>query len=253
MLRVKDIFSWKDVKFREQQFNMQGMSMLFTLMIVSVVLSVLFIFGPLLVMRKRVPIPMGSGAVGLLFFASIGFGYILIEIGQLQRLIIFLGHPIYSITVVIFSMLLASGIGAIASSAWTGGKRLKGTHIAILMSAIALLILFVVYLQPGILSGFEQEGIYTRIGVSLLFLMPLGFFMGFPFPVGLSLTSALYKEHTPWFWAINGAASVMSSVLSICISITWGFTVTLLAGLLCYLVAFAALLALSSMRSRAGR
>ena len=203
-------------------------------------------------MRKRAPIPAGSGAVGLLFFASIGFGYILVEIGMLQRLIIFLGHPIYSITVVIFSMLLASGIGAMVSSAWTRGGRLKPAHIAVLMSVLALLLLFVIYMQPGILSGFEKNGIYTRIGVSLLFLMPLGFFMGLPFPFGMSLTSTLYKEHTPWFWAVNGAASVMSSVLSICISITWGFTATLTVGLIFYLAAFVTLLALSSMRSRAG-
>ncbi len=250
MLRVKDLFNWKNLGHMEQQFNLKGISMLFTLMIVSVVLSTLFIIAPLIVMRKKVPMPAGGGALGLLFFSSIGLGYILVEIGMLQRLIIFLGHPIYSITVVIFSMLLASGVGAMVSNRWTKGGRIKSSTILVLMLVLIAMMAFVAFLQPSILAGFETVGIFGRICVALLFLLPLGFFMGLPFPFGMSIGNAAFKGHTPWFWAVNGAASVVASVLSVCLSITWGFTATIGAGLVAYIFATLVLLAFRSAGSK---
>ncbi len=250
-LRIKDLLEGKNFKFREQWFSAEGVTMLLVLMVVSVFLCAAFIFGPLLFAKRRAPLPTGGGAVGLLFFGSIGFGYILIEIAQLQRLIIFLGHPVYSITVVIFAMLLSSGVGSVASGLWTRGGGLKASHIAVLMAALITLLGLTLYFQPGILAGFERNGIGARIALSLIFLVPLGFLMGLPFPFGMSLASKSFKEHTPWFWAANGATSVVSSVLSVCISITWGFTATMAAGLAFYAVAaIALLLFLSVSRQR---
>ncbi len=251
-LRIKDIIGGKRFSLNEQRFSAEGVTMLLVLMVISIVLCVVFIFGPLLVSKARAPLPAGGGAVGLLFFASIGFGYILVEIAQLQRLIIFLGHPIYSITVVIFSMLLFSGIGSIASTYWTKGGRLRPAHIAVFLSALIILLAFTLYTQPGILAGFERNGVMARIGVALLFLAPLGFLMGLPFPFGMSIASSSFAEHTPWFWAINGATGVVSSVLSVCISITWGFTATMAAGLGFYVIAAASLLLFFAV-SRSGK
>ena len=235
MLRFKDLFQGKHLKFREQKFTLEGIAMLYILLGLSIALCVIFIVGPLYVMRKRAPLPKNMGLVGLPFFASIGFGYILIEMSQLQRLIIFLGHPIYSITVVLFSMLLASGAGAMASNLWI--KRPRPSHVLIPMAILIGLITFMVYIQPSIFNSFEKTGIAGRVGISLLFLLPLGFFMGIPFPLGMEFAMARFKEHTPWFWAVNGATSVVSSVLSVCISIAWGFTATMKAGLLFYILA----------------
>jgi hypothetical protein len=259
MLRLKDLFKGKHLEFQEQRFNLTGISMLYILrfnltgismlyilLVVTVVLSVVFIIGPLFLMRDRVPLPKKWGLVGLVFFASIGFGYILVEISQLQRLIIFLGHPIYSITVVLFSMLFASGLGAMASNMWTQ-KMQRSFPVFISMAILLGLLVFVIYMQPGILKVFEKSTLYIRISIAISFLMPLGFFMGLPFPIGMELAVARSKEHTPWFWAINGATSVVSSVLSVCISIAWGFTATLKVGFFSYLFAATFLLVLNSM------
>lgn len=244
MLRLNDLFKGKHLEFQEQRFNLIGMTMLYVLLGVSVVLCLVFIIGPLIVHRSKVPLPRGRALVGMLFFASLGFGYIFVEISQLQRLIIFLGHPIYSITVVLFTMLLASGIGALVSNRWMKGRGPQPHHVLIPMTLLLVLILVVLYLQPPVLSWFVTSRIAARIGVSLLFLAPLGFLMGMPFPLGMELASAISKEHTPWFWAINGATGVVASVLSVCISISLGFSATLTAGLIAYLVASFALMVL---------
>ncbi|GMR04908.1 MAG: hypothetical protein BMS9Abin23_0827 [Thermodesulfobacteriota bacterium] len=250
MLRLKDVFSGKDVQFQEQMFNLKGVKMLVVLMIVSIVLSVIFIFGPVLFSGGLRAIPPLAGSSGLLFFASIGLGYIFIEMGQLQRLIIFLGHPVYSITVVIFALLFSSGIGAMVSGLWTGrGRRPGPAVIAVFMALLLIVLIFIIYKQTGILKNFEQAGIYTRIGVSLLFLMPLGFLMGMPFPFGMSIASRHFSELTPWLWAANGAMSVVASVLSVSMSIGFGFTATLQAGLLSYILAAATLIIFSMTRS----
>lgn len=249
MIRFKQLFTGDTLTLKEQKFSFDGVIMLFILMGVSIVLSAVFIFGPLFIFRKKAPLPAGPGAIGLLFFASIGFGYILIEIGLLQRLIIFLGHPIYSITVVIFSMLVSSGLGSMFSSYITK-DGIKAWHIGASMAVILALLVASIYLQPGLLSSFERESIGVRILLSLVFLMPLGFFMGLPFPYGMTLASMSQREHTPWFWAVNGATGVVSSVMSVCISITSGFTATLLVGLGFYVIATITLLAFHSITAR---
>ncbi len=249
MLRLKDLFKGKHFKYQEQRFNLTGIMMLYILLGVSIAMCVIFIIVPLIVMRDRVPLPGKWGLAGLVFFASLGFGYILVEIGQLQRLIIFLGHPMYSITVVLFSMLFASGLGAVASNRWLRNTRTR-TPVFMAMAILLGLLVFTIYMQPPILKAFEASSLNVRIMMSLAFLMPLGFFMGLPFPMGMELAVARSKEHTPWFWAINGATSVVASVLSVCISIALGFTATLKTGLLFYVSATVFLLLLYSMVKR---
>ncbi len=250
MLRPGDLFKGRELKFKEQRFNLEGITMLFVLLIVSILLCVAFIFAPLLYSLKKSAVkpPLGGLSVGLLFFAAIGFGYILVEIAMLQRLIIFLGHPIYSITVVIFAMLVSSGLGSLSSGYITGEKGARPRHITAALTALLVLLVAILYIQPALLKGFVMSGIYTRIAVSLLFLFPLGFLMGLPFPMGMSIAARKLKDFTPWFWAVNGATSVVSSVLSVCISISLGFTATLAAGIFCYVVASASLLALFYLR-----
>jgi spermidine synthase len=249
MLRGADIFKFTAMDFSEQRFTIQGTRMLYILLGVSAVLSIVFIIAPLVYMRKSVPLPSNWALVGLLFFASIGFGYIMIEISQLQRLILFLGHPMYSTTVVLFSMLFASGLGAYTTTKWIKVEQGSKVIIAI-MSLLLVLLIFTIYMQPQILASFVQEGIITRIAISMLFLFPIGFLMGIPFPLGFSIASKSFSAHTPWFWAVNGATSVLSSVLTVCISISWGFTVAMMTGTLCYLLAAISLLGLYAIREK---
>ncbi len=237
MLRLKDALASRGLmKLKEQTFNLMGIVMLFVLAVVSIVLSFIFIFAPLVLAGGRLP---GRGALsGFAFFGAIGLGYIFVEMAQLQRLIIFLGHPIYSITVVIFALLFSSGLGAMASGAFTGkGKRPSARIIALVMAVLLLVLLLIVFAQTAFLGAFIQSGINARIALSLLILIPLGFIMGIPFPIGMTIASNNFSGHTAWFWAINGAMSVVASVLSVCVSIAWGFTATLWVGFICYVLA----------------
>lgn len=252
MLKLRDAFGAGALKFDEQRFSVEGIMMLFILFAVSIVLCIAFIIGPLAYLRlkKRLPpLPLRHGAAALLFFSSIGFGYILVEMGLMQRLIIFLGHPVYSITVVLFSMLLSSGLGAIASARLMRKGLPSGSLIAVLLLVLIGMLAFTLFFQTGVLSAFEKGGIVTRVAVSLLFLVPPGFMMGMPFPFGMSISQKILGEHTAWLWAANGATSVLSSVLAVCVSIVWGFSATIALGLGFYVSATLALIVLSRLAS----
>lgn len=231
MLRLKDVFgNWRD-RFVEQAFNFEAALMLVVLLGLSVLLGSALIAAPLLLRSKTTPLSFSEGWPPLVFFASIGFGYILIETAQLQRLVIFLGHPVYSTTVVLFALLLASGLGAMV---W---KKISVLPAIILVTLVALTI----GVQPAALRSFEHMGVAARILAALGFLIPLGFVMGMLFPTGMKLALARWPAHAPWFWAINGAGSVIASVLSVCLAMGWGFDAAMKAGGLCYILAGAAL------------
>jgi O-antigen/teichoic acid export membrane protein len=92
------------------------------------------------------------------------------------------------------------------------------------------------------LSGFQSQTTPGRIGLTVLILVPLSFFMGMPFGIGLKLANREHKHLTPWFWAINGAVSVLASVLAVIVAISRGIHMTLVLGIISYAVAFAALM-----------
>lgn len=212
-------------------------------------LALLFILGPLLD-RSRAPIAAGPYITGLLFFASTGLGSVLSGAGVFNRLAIFLGKPVYSITIVASSLLLSSGIGAFFSGRWVKGG-IKRSGVLAFTGVVVALLVFIIHLQTGILAEFERNDIAVRITVALLFLIPLGFFMGVHLPFGLSVASRSLREHTPWFLAIGFAAGAVGPLLAACISATMGFTMTLKAGLWFYTLAAFSLAAFNALTVRA--
>ena len=171
------------------------------------------------------------------FFLGIGFGFMLVEISQMQRLIVFLGHPIYSLAVVLFSLLLSSGLGSFSTQKIINSPSFKaaGTRrMALLLSAIVVFGL----LTPYVISVFQGASTAMRIAISVIILCFLGFFMGMPFPLGMKMASAKSSQVTPWFWGINGAASVCASVLAIVIALGSGISTTFWTGFICYIAAF---------------
>ena len=178
----------------------------------------------------------------LLYFVAVGLGYILVEITFILRFVLFLGHPTYALTVVIFLMLLASGLGSFVSRRWILGAR--SAWIPLVLIA-ALLAVYAGLLTP-IFNLFMGSPILVRLGISAVLLLPLGFVMGIPFPSGLR---ALARRSLPnpgqegnenpleWAWAMNAGASVLGSVLAIFIAIQFGLKATLLCGSAAYLCA----------------
>ena len=237
MLRLKDAFSRKPFKFNEQRFNFIGVFTLVVLLIIAIVLSIIFIIIPVAINFKRKGLSIFKQMhIFVLFFAMIGLAYIFIEMSQIQCLTVFLGHPIYSMTVVLFTLLLSSGLGSMVSEFWR--QKSWGTLHYLLPLLILLLIgIFIISIQTDLIQKFIITGKATRITVAVLFLLPLGFFMGFPFPLGMSLALSIFPQYAPWFWAINGATSVVASVAAVCISIAYGINMTFKIGLVCYFMA----------------
>ena len=157
-----------------------------------------------------------------------GFGFILVEISLIQRFVLFLGHPTYALTVVVFLLLLSSGAGSVAARyRITGGGK-----VLPLLGLISVLIVGYVVLLPWLLAAAVGLPFAIKLVISALVLAPLGFLMGMPFPTGLRLVKTV-----EWAWALNAAASVLGSVMAMIIAIHFGLTVTLLCAAVAYLLA----------------
>lgn len=176
----------------------------------------------------------------LIFFAAIGTGFMTIEISQMQRLAIFLGHPTYSLSVVLFSLLLSTGIG----SYWTASfpsTELGKKGLLCLLLLIVTVSAFGVATVP-IIRQFESSSNAIRILVAGLLLTPMGIFMGTAFPLGMKLASKKLPDMTPWFWGVNGATSVWASILAVFLAILWGISFSFWIGCAFYAIALLAFL-----------
>jgi len=172
----------------------------------------------------------------LSYFIAVGLGYILVEITLIQRFVLFLGHPTYALTVVIFLMLLASGAGSLTARRLTAGTRaLKPVLLIIVIAVVAYL-----GLLPVILRSLVGLNFAVKLLVSGALIVPLGFVMGMPFPTGLRLldeSSIGTNGLTEWAWAMNASASVLGSVLAMVIALHFGLNVTFFCGALAYALA----------------
>ena len=170
---------------------------------------------------------------GTAYFALIGVGFMMTEIALLQRMSVFLGHPVYALSIVLFSLILSTGVGSLASE--RAPLATSGRLIA--WSGLTSLYLFTLPAWlPGVLLHLESADLLIRAGLAVLVLTPAGFLMGFGFPTGMRLASKVDRRPTPWFWGINGAAGVLAASVAVMISISFGIDTTLRVGAICYLL-----------------
>jgi hypothetical protein len=189
-------------------------------------------------------------AFPLLYFVAVGMGYILVEIAFIQRFVLFLGHPTYALTVVIFLLMISSGAGSLFSRLWLPRPEMGWVPLSLV---IATLLVYVFFL-PTRLAQLVGLDFGLRLLVSGVLLIPLGFVMGMPFPRGLRALAAMPAPEFPasqdnaveWAWAMNAGASVLGSVLAMVIAIQFGLTATLACGAAAYLLALALMPALRS-------
>jgi hypothetical protein len=176
------------------------------------------------------------------YFSCLGIAFMLVEVGMIQRLTILLGNPTYGLSVVLFSLLLASGAGSyfVQILCDRGVKTKRLMFICLLASSILVVssALFCNYALPAL----DSTTLLQRILVAVLVASLPGFFMGWAFPLGLNYFTKDNKELGPWLWALNGATSVLGSIFAAIISITYGIKVTIASGGLLYLLALAGLL-----------
>ena len=162
----------------------------------------------------------------------------LVEISQLQRLTIFLGHPAYSLSVVLFSLLVSSGVGSLVTGRIADDQAGRATRQRLLIT-LAVLVVFGIA-TPAITHRFEGADTPVRILIAVGILLPVGFCLGMAFPLGMRLALQRSPSIAPWLWGVNGATSVCASVLAVVIAIGAGISAAFWAGAACYLAALVA-------------
>jgi len=200
-------------------------------------LSALFLFLPLLSRREGHP-PRPTSAPALGFFLAIAVGFMFVEIGLIQKTIIFIGHPGGSASLVLMALLVGTGVGSWLSS------RLRWTPLRILLvlAPVAALVTAAYGLSgPVLFEGLAGLGAGWRWTVCCLLIALAGVPMGFMFPTGLRLLSGRFDALIPWAIAVNGFASASASVLALPLGITSGHSVLILVGSGFYLAAMASI------------
>ncbi len=207
-----------------------ALPVLFKLVAISLVATIVILSLPPLLLGHRLPREKGS-IRALLFFLFIGAGYILIQVALIQKFVLFLGHPTYALTVIIFSMLLSSGFGSFAS------KRLIQADVARL-GLVLLLIVAAIFLLSAVITPVTERGVALpfplKVLISVLLISPVGLAMGMPFPTGLTMLERVSPKSVRWAWAINAASSVLGSAAAMFLAIYLGLQLTLIIGGLMY-------------------
>lgn len=231
--------------------NLRATKTLFGLFILSCLLVYVTIVLPL----RPALADCGRATVlwGTTYFLLIGLGFILVEIGLLQRMSIFLGHPVYALSIVLFCIILSTGLGSAMSSriplatpaALAVWSLVTAGMIAVLPSAVSIMV-----------DRYEAADIVVRAAVCVAVIFPCGIMLGFGFPTGMRLVGAINKQPQPWFWGTNGAAGVLGSSAAVAISIAYGTNWTVMVGALCYALILPAALILhrtGAVTARASR
>jgi predicted membrane-bound spermidine synthase len=220
--------------FGEWRRTNLGTVVLFGLVAITSLVVVAFILGPLLVVRRRLRATPRQGRLAfLLYFATLGAGFIVVEVVLLQKCVLFLGHPAYALTVVLFALLLFSGLGSLLSGRIPDGSLSRALPKVILL-AVALIACSVIVLSP-LFYGLVHLDARWRVLVTVLALAPLGLALGMPMPTGIRILAQRAPELIPWAWGVNGAASVLGSVGAIALAMVWGFDQALLVAAGLYL------------------
>jgi len=176
--------------------------------------------------------PPDLAKFGTSYFLLIGLGFMFIEIGLIQRLSIFLGHPVYGLAVGLFGIIFSTGVGSLIS------ERVRSPSVPIVTawaSVLALNLALLPFWLPRLTVVFEPSPLAIRVLASLTAIVPCGALMGMGFPMGMRITNAVDARPAPWFWAVNGAAGVLAAGLATASSISFSINVSLWIGAACYL------------------
>jgi len=216
-----------------------GERVLLRMLVVAAVFAFVFLLLPFVAMRsmwRKLP----RKAEGFVFFAAIGLGFMFLEISLIQRLTLLLGYPTYSLAVTLMTILLSTGIGSALSGGWQTGRRSLETLLAGLVACVA----FYTWALPSVIAAMESAPDAIKIATAIAVVAPLGMLLGTFMPLGLAAVADLSPYRRPyiaWGWAVNGFFSVISSVLSTVLSMSYGFTMVAWMAVVFYAVAVAAL------------
>ena len=211
-----------------------ALPLLFELLGVSVVATVVILALPPLLLRARLPVEKGLRGF-LLYFLCLGAGYIMIQVALIQKFILFLGHPTYALTVIVFSMLVWSGLGSFYSR-----RIIRGAHrgrLIITLMGVAAAVSVIAFAASPISEYGVGWPLEAKILVTVCLIAPAAFLMGIPFPTGLTWLEMRFPQAVRWAWALNAASSVLGSAAAIFLAIHIGLRATVLVGAGLYLCA----------------
>jgi SAM-dependent methyltransferase len=209
-----------------------GQMIMVPLLGVALAGSLVFILGPLALFRRRGVYSRAAPGLAV-YFAALGFGFMFIEISFIQKFVLFLGYPTYSLTVVLSALLVSSGMGSLASQ-----RLISRAERSLAWALVALLVLGVLYLALaetvfGALLGYA---LWVRIMAAIGLIAPLGFAMGMFFPTGIRVVDAVAPQFVPWAWGINASTSVVATVLAVMLAMTAGFRLVGVCALAIYVI-----------------
>jgi len=192
----------------------------------SIIVAFILILLPLIFLRKAIKIRGGFSSKIFFYFSLIGMAFMFVEITLIQKFILFLGHPLYSISVIIFSLLFSSGLGSFFSKKILGQNLKRNLKRSLLLCAG--LIAFYLFLFPFFYESFIGFNMPLKMILTFLVTFPLGFLMGFPFPTGIRLLEQQEKKLIPWAWATNAFSSVINSIFALIVAFWGGYNLVLI-------------------------
>jgi predicted membrane-bound spermidine synthase len=217
-----------------------GERVLIALLIFVILFASVFLLLPFVTIRsvwREIP---WKGRAGV-YFAALGMGFMLLEVCLIQMLTLFLGYPTYSLSVTLFGLLVFSGIGSLISGRY---QHRRNRSLGLLLAAVAGLVVFYQYGMPMVIEHFVGSALGQRIALAIVMIAPLGVCLGGFMPLGLGTVAALTphsREYVAWGWAVNGFFSVITSILSTILAMTFGFKVALFLALVVYAIGVAAM------------
>jgi hypothetical protein len=198
-------------------------------------LSVAFIAVPVAIKSDRRAIVRHLPAS--LVFAAIGLAFMLVEISLMQRLTLLLGHPTFSLSVVLAGLLVSGGIGSFSTARL--GTPPAPSVVARRLLGLLLVLIVTGWVAPPLIGLSYSAATPVRLAVAVALILPVGFFMGMPFAMAMGISSVRRPLLTAWLWGINGAASICAAVLAVMISSNVGISMAWWSGVACYAVATA--------------
>src|SRR5690606_4381184 len=213
-----------------QPFGGSGYFVLVALLILVTLAAFVLIVAPLVLLRRgdrqeTGPVRPRWRLRVFIYFAALGLAFLFVEVPLAQRFILVLDEPVIALSVVIFSILLFSGLGSLTVQRWSLRRVLP---------PLVLLALLYPLLLPSFSDFALRLGETARVLAAVAVLAPLGYLMGLPFAAGLRLLEQHSPALVPWAWAINGSFSVISSVLAVVVALTWSLPAVLYLGAAAY-------------------
>jgi hypothetical protein len=216
----------------------RAVPLLFGVVGISLAATLLVLILPRWLLGTRLPKQQGV-VTFLWYFLCLGAGYILIQVALIQKFVLLLGQPTYALTVIVFSMLVASGLGSYLSRKVVGDEDRR---LAAVLIGIAVLVGALAAGAKPLVTAAATWPLELKVTVTALAIAPAAFLMGMPFPSGLRRLEQRHAPSVRWAWSLNAAASVLGSAGAIFLAIYLGLRMTLLIGGVLYLVALVVIL-----------